>query len=111
MAKKNYLDFIPVLNPAYTWDSKQGHVTVRMENKGFFNRVAQVLFKRPKVSYIDLDEYGSFIWRQINGKASIYDIAQAMKQQFGKDAEPLIERLVKYFHILDKGQFIYYQKG
>ena len=49
--KKNYLDFIPVCNPDYTWDAdKKGIVTVHVVNKGFYNRIAQKLFHRPLVT-------------------------------------------------------------
>ena len=33
--KKNFMDFIPVCNPEYTWDAdKKGIVTVHVVNKG-----------------------------------------------------------------------------
>ena len=61
--KKNFMDFVPCCNPVYTWDAdKKGIVTVHVVNKGFYNWMAQKLFKRPHVSHIKLDEYGSFVW-------------------------------------------------
>ena len=69
-----------------------------MENKGFYNWLAQKLFKRPRFSYIDLDEFGSFVWKQMDGKRTIY----------GDRAEPVVERLVKYFQILYRNHFIGY---
>ncbi len=51
--KKNFMDFIPVCNPVYTWDAdKKGKVTVHVVNKGFYNWIAQKIFKRPPVSHI-----------------------------------------------------------
>ena len=108
---KNYMDFVPCGNPLYTWEEDNtGIVTVHVVNNGFYNRLAQKLFKRPRVSHIKLDEYGSFVWKQMDGKKSIYDISLLVKEKFGKEAEPVIERLVKYFRILYQNKFIGYVK-
>ena len=81
-----------------------------MQNKGFYNRLAQKFFKRPKVSYISLDEYGSFVWQQMDGKRNVYEISKLVSERFGKDAEPVVERLVKYIQILYQNKFIGYVK-
>ncbi|MEY8389903.1 PqqD family protein [Lachnospiraceae bacterium 45-W7] len=109
--KKNFMDFIPVCNPAYTWDAdKKGNVTVHMVNKGFYNWIAQKFFKRPRISHISLDEYGSYVWRQMNGKRNVYDISKLVSAQFGEQAEPVVPRLVKYIQILYQNKFIGYIK-
>lgn len=63
-----------------------------MENKGAFNKVAQTLFNKPKVSQIHLDEMGNFIWPLMDGKRTVYDISQLVKEEFGEKAEPLYNR-------------------
>jgi len=109
--KENYLDYVPCCNPEYTWDAdSQGIVTVHVVNKGFYNFLAQKLFKRPRISHIKLDEYGSFVWQQMDGVRTIYDISELVKNKFGKEAEPVVERLVKYFQILYQNKFIGYVK-
>ena len=109
--KKNFMDFIPAANPAYTWDADpKGIVTVHVVNKGFYNRLAQKLFKRPRISHIALDAYRSFVWRQMDGKRNVYEISRLVSAQFGKDAEPVVERLVRYIQILYQNQFIGYVK-
>lgn len=105
------MDFIPVCNPEYTWDAdRKGQVTVHVVNKGFYNRVAQKIFQRPPVSHIALDKYGSFVWRQMDGKRNVYEISKLVSERFGKEAEPLTERLVKYIQILYQNKFIGYVK-
>lgn len=109
--KENFMDFIPCCNPLYTWDAdKKGIVTVHVVNKGFYNWLAQKLFKRPRISHIKLDGYGSFVWKQMDGKRTVYEISQLVKQEFGKEAEPIIERLVQYCQILYQNKFIGYVK-
>ena len=110
-SKTNFLDYIPTCNPKYTWDAdKKGIVTVHVVNSGIYNFIAQKIFKKPRISHIKLDEYGSFVWQQMDGKKSVYDISIIVGEKFGKDAEPLIDRLVKYFRILYQNKFIGYVK-
>ncbi len=103
----NYLDLVPIHHMACKYEiSEQEEVTIFVENKGVFNRIAQVLFKRPKVSQIHLDEMGNFIWPLIDGERSVYDIAEYVKQEFGEKAEPLYQRIAQYFKTLESYGFI-----
>lgn len=109
--KKNYLDYVPCCNPLYTWDAdEKGIVTVHVVNKGFYNWLAQKLFKRPRISHIKLDEFGSFVWQQMDGTRTIFDISELVRERFGKEAEPVVERLVQYFKILYQNKFVGYVK-
>ena len=103
----NFLDKIPTRNPdiGYTVDEK-GVITLEIENKGLFNRIAQKLFKKPKISYVHLDEMGSFVWPIINGEKNITEIGEAVDEHFGEKAHPLYERLAKYFQILESYGFV-----
>lgn len=104
---ENYLDRIPVHNPSYRWTkSDDGKVTLEIDNKGFFNRIAQKLFKKPPVTYIHLDDMGSFVWPLIDGKRNITSIAEDVDTHFGEAAHPLYERLAKFFQILSSYGFI-----
>lgn len=107
----NYLDFVPRHNPdiKYEVDSKS-QVTILKENKGVFDKVLQVVMKKPKVSQIHLDEMGNFIWPLIDGKRSVMDISSLVKEHFGEKAEPLYNRLVTYFQMLDNYGFIIIDK-
>ena len=104
----NYLDYIPVIDPRNTWSESEGTVTIHMVHRGFYAWIAQRFFHRPRVSHIDLDTMGSFIFPLIDGKRTVGDIAELVKAEFGKDAEPLYERLAKYMQILRNNGFIYY---
>lgn len=108
---ENYLDYIPICAPDHEFTvRKDGIVVIHQEHKGFYNKIAQKIYKRPKVSNIDLDEFGSFVWKQMDGKRTIYEISLLVKEQFGEEAEPLIPRLTEFFRILFKNQFIGYVK-
>lgn len=106
-AQINYLEKIPVRAPHVGWSIDEGGaVTLEIENKGGFHWIAQKLFKKPRISYIHLDENGSFVWPLIDGKTDIMTIGEAVEQRFGEAANPLYERLSKFFHILHSYGFI-----
>ena len=75
-----------------------------------WNRLFQKLLKKPKISYIHLDEMGSFIWPMLDGEKTVLEIGKAVEIEFGDKANPLYERLVKYFEILKSYNFIYLDK-
>lgn len=105
--KENYLENIPRHKDGMNWSQdEKGIVTLEVENKGAFNRIAQKLLKKPKISYIHLEEFGSFIWQQIDGKRDISAIGELVRGHFGENAEPLYERLAQYFKILESYGFV-----
>lgn len=104
---ENYLERCPIRKTQLKWSvDKEGLVTLDIENTGFFNRIVQKLFGRPKVSHIHLDRMGSFVWQRIDGEKDIIALGGLVKEHFGDEAEPLYERLAKYFQILDSYSFI-----
>ena len=46
----------------------------------------------------------------MDGKRNVYEISKLVSERFGKEAEPLTERLVKYIQILYQNKFIGYVK-
>lgn len=105
--KGNLLDFIPVKNEEIVFSTDENSkVTLQKENKGLFNKIAQKIFKKPKISYIHLDDMGSFIWLLIDGQTDIFKIGERVKECFGEKAEPLYERLCQYIKILESYGFV-----
>ena len=116
MAKKNknsenYLEKIPVTKEQFRWTADDnGIVTIEIDNKGFFNRLLQRIAKKPPVTYIHLDENGSFVWKSINGERNIIQIGELVSNHFGDAANPVYERLVKFFAMLERAGFIEFKK-
>lgn len=114
MAKKqqpNYLDFIPSYREGLRWNvNEEGIVVLEIDNKGIYNRIAQKVFRKPKVSYISLDSYGTYVWQQIDGSRTVYEIAHAVEEHFEEAKDSHVERIVKYFRILVGNRFVMLQK-
>lgn len=104
---KNYLDYVPKHNSLYQYTfNGQKHIEIHVPNKGLCNRIAQIFFKRPKYSQIELDDFGSFVWECINGTRTVYEIGFHVKKHFGEKAEPLYERLSCFFMALQKNGLV-----
>ena len=104
---ENYLEKAPIRKPTINWSlDEKGVVVLEIENKGIMNKIAQKLFKKPKLSFIHLDEIGSFVWPLLDGEKDIIKLGEEVKSHFGDKAEPLYPRLAKYFQILESYSFI-----
>ena len=104
---ENYLEKVPVQNRMLKWElTADGKVNLLVENTGFFNRMAQKLFGKPKITYVHLDDVGSFVWQIVDGEKNIIELGKMVEKHFGEAAQPLYERLAKYFQILDSYRFI-----
>ena len=90
--------------------TKEGMVEITVENKGFFHKIAQKFYKKPRYSFIKLDEFGSCVWRQIDGEKTVYEIGQILKTKHEKAAEQLYERLTKFIGILEHNNYIIFVK-
>lgn len=107
--QENYLDFIPRVNVLFEWEkNEEGKIEIKVYNKGLFHKIAQIFFKKPKYSFIELDEFGTFVFEQIDGKRTIYEIGEKVKEQFEAKVEPLYERLSLFIKILHKNHFVVY---
>lgn len=108
--KENFLDYIPRRNSCYDYRiNERGNVEIIVPNRGFFNRALQILMGKPKQTYVELEEMGSFIWQTMDGKKSVYDLACLERDRFGERSEPVYERLSAYLKTLRECGYIVYE--
>ena len=111
MKEQNYLDKIPERNSKYNWSTDdEGNFTLEIPNRGIFHFLAQKLLGKPPVTYVHLDQMGSFVWPLIDGKEDIYSLGRKVEEKFGNEAHPLYERLAEYFRILESYGFVVWKK-
>ena len=104
---KNIFDLTYYRNPQLQWRLlEDGIVELAMEHTGVFAAIAQKLFRRPRTSYIKLDELGSFVWLELEKAHDIQTVSEAVHEQFGEKAEPLLPRLGQFFNLLERYGFI-----
>lgn len=107
----NYMDIIFLPNPERPWrQGEDGCIVVDVENKGVHHRIAQKFWHKPKVSHISLDCYGSALWKLMDGRHTVYDIVQHMKQQFPEEKDRMLDRVVTFLGTLYNNRFIIKKK-
>ena len=80
---ENYLERKPARPEGISWSADEnGIVTLDIENTGAFNRIAQKLLKKPKVTHIHLDEIGSFVWPLLDGEKKYYRTWKRSRKTF-----------------------------
>ena len=107
------MDIVFVRSEGFPWREKEGSdgqtqeiVEIDMENRGFFNSIAQRFFKKPKISHISLDKYGSVLWLALDGKATVNDILKKMTEAFPDESEKMLNRVVQFLATLERTGFI-----
>jgi hypothetical protein len=58
-------------------------------------------FRIPEDKKISLDEYGSWIFLQIDGKKNVKDIGESLEVKYGDKVHPLYERLLLFLNHID----------
>lgn len=58
-------------------------------------------FKIPESKKIMLDEYGSWIFLQIDGEKNVKDIGDSLEAKFGGKVHPLYERLLLFLNHIE----------
>ena len=80
-------------------------MTVFIEWKGFYHRIAQKFFHRPRVSDIQLDDYGSFVWLAIDDNKDVHQLSKELDARF-PNMEKSLSRLIKFLEILRDNHLI-----
>lgn len=109
---ENYLDSIPVRSQARPWREREdGRIEIDMENTGFYNSIAQKFFKRPRVSHVALDAYGSQLWKLVSGENTVMDIVRGMEKAFPDEQDRMLDRVVTFMATLQNEGFVKMQGG
>ena len=115
MAKKekmqlNLLDCTPVREPDLRWtEDENGIITIHRVHTSFTDRLIHTVTKRPlRQTHITLEEFGSFLWKNMDGRTTLRDLANMLKDEFGEKAEPLYPRLEKYVVTLKNNKLIFW---
>lgn len=84
---------------------ENGIVTVDVPNTGFFNKLAQRFWDKPKVSHIELDKFGSVMWLAIDGNNTVQDVYSLMEDSFPEE-DRMLDRVVTFMHTLQNNGFV-----
>lgn len=105
---RNLLKLTPIRNCKWTTQKKNPDL-IRILKPRFDTKIGKKLGNRLKLKptfNINLDEYGTAVWRLCDGKLTVEEIGEILKTQFAKDVEPLYPRLAAFLRILEANEVL-----
>ncbi|MEN8153770.1 MAG: PqqD family protein [Acidobacteriota bacterium] len=102
----NILELIPEKN--IKWDKDEdGKIYLIKEKTSniFLNKVIEFL-KKDKYFKIHLDKTGSSVWGKINGRKTILEICEELKNEFGDEFYSAEERVSFFVSLMKKNKFV-----
>jgi len=107
---QNILDMIPLRS--YEWEEKGETISVKVPK--FRSKLGQKfcsLIKKKRTYRVNLDEYGSYVWKLCDGRRTVREIGNSLKEKFGEDLEPVYERVAELFNIMEANKLISYKRN
>jgi len=107
MSKKEYdvaanLAMIFKVREEILFDEKDGHIRIIKEQNRKPQQIMRKLkIKIPEKTYMELDDFGSFVFKQIDGVKTVEQIGQLLADYNEESATHLYERLLIYLHHLE----------
>jgi hypothetical protein len=109
-SESNLLDFIPVQQVEWR-ENPENNLIILLKpkfNNSFLKKYLLPNFKNPNFR-VNLDEYGSKVWRLIDGSRSVQQIADSLRETFGESVEPVYDRVGQFMRSLSSNKFIIYR--
>ena len=114
MAKKEYVlipdDVIPVRKDE--WVEKGGLIIIlhkKWRGNKWYHKLLKKIF--PDTIRIRLDDIGSEVWRLMDGKRNVGEIAEALESKFGERVKPVRARLTVFFMKMFKGDMVEFRRS
>lgn len=107
---ENFLLYVPIKKHK-TYEERKGRIFLVFHHDKLVEKLASKLFKKPRVSDLELDELGSAVWKLIDGRRTVLQITEEMKIRFGERCEPINERLIMFIRYLNRRDWINFDKS
>ncbi len=105
-SEKNLLDLSPA--HAVKWDTREDDKIVLYKPK-YKNRFL-VKHLVPRLNNpdfrINLDRFGSWVWKAIDDQKTVFDIGEQLHEEFGNEIEPVFDRLGLFINRLARSRLI-----
>lgn len=105
---RNILDMIPIRK--CEWEEND---IIKVMMPRFKSRIGKrfcKLLKKKGTYKIKLDKRGSEAWKLCDGKKTVKNIADELKEKFGEEVEPAYERVAELMNIMESNGLITYKK-
>lgn len=105
----NLLEFIPYKNLSYIDEKEEenNNITIIIKRNSKIDKFFFKIFRKAhKELYVHLDEIGSFMWRNIDGKKTVLNLCENLMKEYNIEQNEAINRTVHFTKILKNNKFI-----
>ena len=100
---KEVLNIVFKIRDCIEYDVNEDGIVTILEKQDhkiqkFFRKLK---FKIPMYKKIELDEYSSLVFLEINGEKTVKEIGEKLDAKFGDKVSPLYERLLVFLNHID----------
>lgn len=97
------LDIIFKISDSLEYEVDKDNIVTILEkqDRKIQNFFRKLKFRIPQYKRISMDEYGGYVFLQIDGKKTVKDIGENLEAKYGDKAHPLYERLLLFLNHID----------
>jgi len=103
---QNFLDMIPSVSEKVRLTENEGLVTISFDRDSWIDKIFLFIFNRPQTINVELDETGTKVINLIDGKRTIHEISEELKNSFDEGFEQHIQRTTMFISTLYKNKFV-----
>lgn len=105
----NFALYVPEVK-IHDWEEKDGKVVLCIKVNDPVKKFLAWLVKRTPQTKLELDERCSSVWKGIDGKRTVYDLAKLMSETYKEDVNGELRRLVIYLKYIAKRGWIKFKE-
>ena len=99
------LERVYQMKPGLQYEVRDGIVFVIKKQDAWIQRMLRkIKYKIPETSEMELDQYGSFIFLQIDGERNVRGIGERLGEAYEEANNQLYDRLLLYLNHLEKNE-------
>ena len=105
----NLLDVCPVRQADWREDEELVILTRRHPRARGQKGLAARLDHWLATPHLKLDGTGTFAWKRLDGRTTVREVAEALRQAYGEGAEPVEQRLGAFIRLLHREGLVSYR--
>lgn len=107
--KHNFALYVPEIK-LNNWEDRDGKIVLSIKNYDPIKSFLAWMVKKTPVTRLELDDRCSAVWKHIDGKATVYDIAKYMSETYNEDITGELYRVVTYLKYIAKRGWIRFKQ-
>ena len=101
----------PWRNPNLEWFEEDGRVVLDIKRTtNWRTRLMDLFFPLPREKRVVLDAIGSFVWRNLDGQATVREISQRLAQEYKLTPREAELPLYQFFKELGRRNYVAFLK-